>query len=149
MDLSHIDGRGKAQMVDVSAKETLHRRALAKGMVYCAPPTLDKIRENQIKKGDVLSTARIAGILGAKRCSELIPLCHNIFIDQITLEFSLEEEGVAIEATGVCRGRTGIEMEVLTAVTLAALTIYDMCKAVDKGMVIGSISLMKKQKEAL
>lgn len=112
------------------------------------PDTLRLIRENLVQKGDALAVARVAGIAAAKRTAELIPLCHNIRIDQVTMDFSLREDGVEIEASAVCTDSTGIEMEVLTAVSVAALTLYDMCKAADKGMRISDIRLLEKTKAA-
>ncbi|MFW6216169.1 MAG: cyclic pyranopterin monophosphate synthase MoaC [Alkalispirochaetaceae bacterium] len=135
-------------MVDVSPKPPVHRRARAAGFIKLAPPTIALIRENSIKKGDVLTVAKIAGIMGGKRTSELIPLCHQIEIEQITVDLELTPEGVAIDASARCTGKTGIEMEALTAVSVTALTIYDMCKAVDKKMEISGIRLLEKTKEA-
>jgi len=149
MKLSHIDEKGQARMVDVSAKPVIHRTATASGKIYCAPETMTLITENQIKKGDVLTTANIAGVMGAKQTSNLIPLCHNISMDQVTLDLTAEEDGVRITARAVCTDKTGIEMEALTAVSVAALTVYDMCKAVDKKMRIGDIRLLEKTKEEL
>lgn len=145
--LTHVDETGKARMVDVSAKPRVRRRALARGRISLAPATLDLVRENGLAKGDVLAVARIAGIMAAKRTSELIPLCHNVEIEQVDLALAIEEEGIAIEARTVCTDKTGIEMEALTAVSVAALAIWDMCKAVDKTMRIGDIVLVEKTKE--
>jgi cyclic pyranopterin monophosphate synthase len=145
--LSHVDGAGAARMVDVSGKPIVRRTARAEGRVDMAPATVELIRSNAMKKGDVLAVARVAGIMGAKRASELIPLCHNIEIEQVTVELSLDSGGVAIEATAMCTDKTGIEMEALTAVSIAALTIYDMCKAADKGMALSGIRLVEKTKE--
>ncbi|TVR03326.1 MAG: cyclic pyranopterin monophosphate synthase MoaC [Spirochaetaceae bacterium] len=147
--LSHVDDSGKARMVDVSAKPKVRRTARASGRVSLAPATVALIRENSIAKGDVLATARIAGITAAKRTAELIPLCHNISIDAVSVDLELQAEGVAVSATAVCTDKTGIEMEALTAVSVAALTVYDMCKAVDKSMVISDIRLDEKSKESL
>jgi cyclic pyranopterin phosphate synthase len=146
--LSHVDSSGAARMVDVSGKPRVRRTAVAAGRVDMAPATVQLVKLNALKKGDVLATARIAGIMAAKRTSELIPLCHNIEIEQVTVELTVDEGGVAIEATAVCTDKTGIEMEALTAVAVAALTVYDMCKAVDKGMVLREIRLVNKTKEA-
>jgi cyclic pyranopterin monophosphate synthase len=146
--LSHVDESGAARMVDVSRKEAVRRIALARGRIALAPATVELIRANSIAKGDVLAIARIAGIQAAKRASELIPLCHPIFLEQVAVELELEADGVAIEARTVCTEKTGIEMEALTAVSVAALTIWDMCKAVDKGMRIGDIVLVEKTKGA-
>ena len=145
---SHLDDSGKARMVDVSAKPRVRRTARAAGRIFLSPETVRRIRENLIEKGDVLAAARIAGIAGAKRTAELIPLCHNIAIDWVDVQFELEQDSVRITGTAVCTDRTGIEMEAVTAVSVAALTIYDMCKAVDSGMSIGEIRLLEKSKEA-
>ena len=145
---SHVDESGKARMVDVSAKPRVRRTARAAGKIFLSMDTVRRIRENLIEKGDVLATARIAGISAAKRTTELIPLCHNIAVDWIDLEFELQETAIQIRSTAVCTDKTGIEMEALTAVSVAALTIYDMCKAVDSGMSIGEIRLLEKTKEA-
>jgi len=147
MELSHVDETGRARMVDVSAKPVIHRTATAEGMILCGQKTMDLIRDNQIKKGDVLTVAQIAGVMAAKQTSSLIPLCHNIAIDQIILELIPEEKGIRIRSKAVCTDKTGIEMEALTAVSLAALTVYDMCKAVDKSMEITGIRLLEKTKE--
>ena len=149
MELTHIDKKGKARMVDISGKKKVHREAAASGKIFLAPETLQLIRNNRIGKGDVLSTARIAGISGGKMTSSLIPLCHNITINKIDVDLETEEDGVRIRSTAVCDGRTGIEMEALTAVSIAALTIYDMCKAVDKNMVISEIKLEEKRKSEI
>lgn len=149
MKLSHIDDAGQARMVDVSAKPVIHRTATATGKIFCAPQTMALIMDNQIKKGDVLTTANIAGVMGAKHTSDLIPLCHNISMDQVVLDLQPEEDGVRITAKAVCSDKTGIEMEALTAVSVAALTVYDMCKAVDKQMKIADIHLLEKTKEEI
>ncbi|QEN06524.1 cyclic pyranopterin monophosphate synthase MoaC [Oceanispirochaeta crateris] len=146
MKLSHIDDNGQARMVDVSAKPVIHRTATATAKIFCAPETMALIQDNQIQKGDVLTTANIAGVIAAKQTSSLIPLCHNISMDQVVLELQIEEDGVRITAKTVCTDKTGIEMEALTAVSVAALTVYDMCKAVDKKMMIGDIQLLEKTK---
>jgi cyclic pyranopterin monophosphate synthase len=145
-ELSHLDERGNAIMVDVSAKPRVARTARARGTVLMQPKTLALLRENLLKKGDALAVARVAGIAAAKRTAELIPLCHNIRIDQVLVDFALEEDGVQIEARAACTESTGIEMEALTAVSVAALTLYDMCKAVDKGMRITDVYLVEKTK---
>jgi cyclic pyranopterin phosphate synthase len=144
--LTHFDAEGKAVMVDVSAKSETDRTAIARGFVAMQPATLDLIRRGAVSKGDVISVARLAGIMGAKRTPDLIPLCHPVGLTSVTLDFTLstERSGVAIEATCRTHGRTGVEMEALTAVATAALTLYDMCKAVDRGMVIGEIRLVHK-----
>ena len=147
MDFTHIDGEGRAMMVDVSGKPKVLRVARACGKIYVSPETIRKIRDNQVKKGDVISVANVAGIMAAKKTSDLIPLCHNIEIDQITLTFTLLDNAVEIESRAVCTDKTGIEMEALTAVSVAALTIYDMCKAVDRDMRITDIRLIEKTKQ--
>ena len=149
MKLSHVNPAGKARMVDISGKSVVHRVAVATGRIFLQPETLILIRENQMKKGDVLSVARIAGINGAKQTSSLIPLCHNLVINFIDIQFTLGKNQIAITAKAVCDGKTGIEMEALTAVSIAALTIYDMCKAVDKDMKISEIKLKEKTKHEI
>ena len=143
---THFDTEGKAVMVDVSDKPETDRMAVGRGTVTMQPATLALIREGAIEKGDVLSVARLAGIMGAKRTPDLIPLCHPLALSSVRVELSLDEprHAVVIEATCRLKGRTGVEMEALTAVSIAALTIYDMCKAVDRGMVIGEIRLVHK-----
>ncbi len=142
--LTHIDEHGAARMVDVGGKEITRRVARAAGRVRMSAEALELVREGS-KKGDVLQVARIAGIQGAKRTSELIPLCHPLAIDSVTVDLRIEEDGVAIEATVITSGRTGVEMEALSAVSVAALTVYDMVKAVDKAMVIDAVQLLEKQ----
>lgn len=149
MKLTHVNKAGEARMVDVSAKPISRRKARASGTIRLRPETLDLIKSYRVQKGDVLATARTAAIAGAKRTSELIPLCHNIPIDAIDVRFDLRADGIDITAEARCEAKTGIEMEALTAVAVAALTIYDMCKAVDKSMVIGDIKLLEKTKDAL
>jgi cyclic pyranopterin phosphate synthase len=146
MDLSHLDEQGKARMVDVSSKERVRRTARATGMILLQPETLRLVREGLLKKGDAFAVARVAGIAAAKRTSDLIPLCHNIRIDHVSVDLALEETGVRISASAVCTESTGIEMEALTAVSVAALTLYDMCKAVDREMRITDIRLVEKTK---
>jgi cyclic pyranopterin phosphate synthase len=143
---THFDAAGKAVMVDVSGKPETDRVAVARGLVTLQPATLALIRDGGIKKGDVLSVARLAGIMGAKRTPDLIPLCHPLALSSVRVELSLDEalNAVVIESTCRVTGRTGVEMEALTAVAVAALTLYDMCKAVDRGMVIGEIRLVHK-----
>src|SRR5690606_4869637 len=133
-NLTHIDSKGNAKMVDVGEKPISHRIARAKGQVRLLPSTLEMIKNGLMKKGDVLTVAKIAGIQGAKKTSDLIPLCHPLIINQINVDLSLDEElpGVQIEASVITDGKTGVEMEALTAVSVAALTIYDMVKAVEK-----------------
>ncbi len=145
--LSHIDMQGDAQMVDVGNKQKSERVAVAVGEILMKPETLQMIREDKIKKGDVLTVAKIAGISAAKKTSELIPLCHPLALDHISVEFEIDEElpGVRIKATVRTNGKTGVEMEALTAVSISALTIYDMAKAVEKTMQIQKIHLIKKR----
>lgn len=141
--LTHIGKDGSAKMVDVGDKDVTERIAIASGHVVMARETLRLIAEGTVKKGDVLSVARLAGIMAAKKTSDLIPLCHPLALDRVDVELTLNETlpGVEIRATAKVTARTGVEMEALTAASVAALTIYDMCKAVDKGMTIGGISL--------
>lgn len=148
-ELTHVDEEGNARMVDVSSKSRVRRTALACGSIFLAPATIDKINGNEIAKGNVLATARIAGIMAAKHCSDLIPLCHNIEIEHVEVNFSVGKDAIGISAKAVCTDKTGIEMEALTAVSVAALTIYDMCKALDKAMHIEGIHLVEKKKEEL
>ena len=145
-DLTHVDAHGRARMVDVSTKRPVRRTARARGKIYLAAGTVERIRDNQIEKGDVLTVARIAGITGAKQTPGLIPLCHSLALDHADVQLTLQDDGVAIEGTATCTGPTGVEMEALTAVSIAALTVYDMCKAVDKNMRIGDIELVEKTK---
>jgi cyclic pyranopterin monophosphate synthase len=147
--LSHVDGEGKAKMVDVGAKPPVQRSARAAGRILLAPETVERIRENSIKKGDVLTVAQIAGIQAAKQTHHLIPLCHPIALSSVDVECRILEVGVEVEARARCIGPTGVEMEALTAVSVALLTIYDMCKAVDKKMVMESVRLLEKKKEPL
>jgi cyclic pyranopterin phosphate synthase len=144
-ELTHVDAEGAARMVDVSRKAVTVREAEAKGTVWMRADTIRLLRDGA-KKGDVLGVARIAGILGAKRTSELIPLCHHIPLSSVTVDFTVEEEGSALQITARTKSEstTGVEMEALTAVSVAALTVYDMCKAVDRGMRIGNIRLTRK-----
>ena len=146
--LTHFDEKGEAVMVDVSGKAVTSRTAIAKGRVIMSAETLALIREGGHKKGDVLGVARIAGVMGAKRCSDLIPLCHPLPLSKVTIAFETAdapEPSVEIEATVKVTGQTGVEMEALTAVSVAALTIYDMCKAVDKAMRIEAVQLAFKE----
>jgi cyclic pyranopterin phosphate synthase len=145
-DFSHLDDEGNARMVDVGAKPLQQRRAVAEGWLRCAPETIEKLRARALPKGDVLAVARIAGIQAAKRTADLIPLCHPLALDVVEVTFTLEPDRIGIRAAAAITARTGIEMEVLTAVSVAALTLYDMCKAVDKAMVIEGIRLVEKTK---
>lgn len=144
--LTHVNEQGKANMVEVGQKPMQHRMAIAEGHISLLPETLSMIRENQMKKGDVLTIAEIAGIQAAKRTSELIPLCHPIMLTSVTVRCSLDETGVMVHSEARCMGQTGVEMEALTAINVALLTIYDMCKAVDKSMQMNSIHLLEKSK---
>ena len=144
--LSHVDKRGRARMVDVSAKPVQLREAVARGSISLRRQTLALIAKNQITKGDVLNTARIAGVQAAKRTAELIPLCHPLNLTHVDVDLRARPGRIEIVATAKIAAPTGVEMEALTAVTVAALTIYDMCKAVDKQMVIGEITLVSKTK---
>jgi len=149
MKLTHIDLQGNARMVDVSGKERVRRTAIATGTIRMRPATLRLLRKGALKKGDALACARIAGIMAAKKTPELIPLCHGLSLDQVTVDFIVKKDRINIRAVAICVERTGVEMEALTAVSIAALTLYDMCKAVDKNMCIGEIRLKEKRKERL
>jgi cyclic pyranopterin phosphate synthase len=144
--LTHIDAAGNAVMVDVSGKEVTERTATAEGLVLVEPATLDLIAARGLKKGDVLGIAQLAGIMGAKRTSDLIPLCHPLPLASVKVELEPDRERSAVVVRATCRvtGRTGVEMEALTAVSVAALTVYDMCKAVDRGMRIADVRLVHK-----
>lgn len=144
--LSHTDKKGKASMVDVASKPDQVRIAKASGFIILQKETLQLIKDNLIKKGDVLTIAEIAGIQAAKETHRLIPLCHNLMITKVEVNSSLEEKGIRIDSMVKCIGKTGVEMEALTAVNVALLTIYDMCKAVDKEMVMNNIHLVSKEK---
>lgn len=148
-EFSHFDAQGKARMVDVSHKPNQKRTARALGKVRLSSDTLQKMRDRLLPKGDPLEVVRIAGIQGAKRASELIPLCHPLALTRVDVDLSITDEGAEIQSEVVCVGPTGAEMEALTAVSVAALTLYDMCKAVDRHIVIGPIWLMEKKKEDL
>ncbi|NLD69037.1 MAG: cyclic pyranopterin monophosphate synthase MoaC [Limnobacter sp.] len=144
--LTHFDSAGRAQMVDIADKAITHRIAIARGTIRMKPETLALVREGTAKKGDVIGIARIAAIQGAKRTADLIPLCHPIALTRIGVDFELDEAGTAVHCTATveCEGRTGVEMEALTAVQVGLLTVYDMCKAVDRGMTIGDVRLVQK-----
>lgn len=144
MEFTHFNEYGKAKMVDVSEKNETKRVAIAKGSIKMNPKTIEMIKNNQMKKGDVLSVAQIGGITGAKKTWDIIPMCHNIFLTGSDIKFNILEDEIEVEATISTVGKTGVEMEALTAASVAMLTIYDMCKAVDKEMVIGNIRVMKK-----
>ncbi len=147
MKLTHVDSRGKARMVDVSAKPVQLREAVARGSIRLRPATLRLIKSNRIAKGDVLNTARLAGIQAAKRTGELIPLCHPLNLSHVDVELKFKRDCIEITGTAKIAAQTGVEMEALTAVAITALTIYDMSKAVDKSMVIGEIRLISKTKK--
>ena len=144
MELTHINEQGRARMVDVTQKEITFRQAEAEGRVRMNPETVELIRTGGAPKGDVLAVAQVAGILAAKRTHELIPMCHPLRLTAVDLRFTLEEGAVRIRAEVKCRGETGVEMEALTAVSAAALTVYDMCKAVQKDMEITDVRLCRK-----
>ncbi len=144
-ELSHVNARGEATMVDVGAKPDTMREATASGGVRMKPETLDKIKEQQVKKGDVLTVSKVAGIMAAKKTPELIPLCHTLLLNQVTVDFeTIGEDYIKVLATVRCTGKTGVEMEALTAVAASCLTIYDMCKAIDRAMTIENIRLERK-----
>ena len=145
--LTHTDAKGKLNMVDVGEKPDQERTATAQGWIKLQAETVKLIRENALQKGDVLTVAEIAGIQGGKRTSELIPLCHPLAITKLNVKAELEDEGVKVTSFAKCIGKTGIEMEALTAVNIALLTVYDMCKAVDKNMVIEQVVLLEKNKK--
>lgn len=142
--LTHLDDHGHARMVDVGGKPATARRAVASGRIRMTPAALAAIREGNAPKGDVLAAARIAGIMAAKRTSELIPLCHPLALDAVTVEFAFENDAIRATSTASLSGKTGVEMEAMTATSIALLTIYDMAKALDKGMVIEDLRLLAK-----
>lgn len=144
--LTHTDDQGKARMVDVSPKPSVERIAVAEGFIHLAPQTISLIRQNQMKKGEVLTVAEIAGTQAAKLTWQLIPLCHPLLLTHIAVRTELTDEGVKVTAETRCHGQTGVEMEALTAVNVALLTVYDMCKAVDKNMKMSNIRLIQKSK---
>lgn len=142
--LTHLGKDGAARMVDIGGKSATERRAVASGRIAMSAEALAAIRDGNAPKGDVLAAARIAGIMAAKRTGELIPLCHPLALEAVTVDFALEENAIRATATALLTGKTGVEMEAMTAVSVALLTIYDMAKAVDKGMVIGEVRLIEK-----
>jgi cyclic pyranopterin phosphate synthase len=142
-----LDHEGAARMVDVAEKEVIRRTAVAAGSIRMSPETVELLREKALPKGDALNTARIAGMMAAKRTPGLIPLCHGLNLTSVDVEFEVGKEEIGIVATARASDRTGVEMEALTAVSVAALTIYDMCKAVGRGMIIGDVRLLEKTKE--
>ena len=144
--LTHLDDHGRAKMVDVGHKPVTAREAVAEGFITLQPGTLDAIARGNVPKGDVFAAARIAGIMAAKKCGELIPLCHPLGIESVEVTFEVQADRVRIEATTRITGKTGVEMEALTAVSVAALTVYDMCKAIDKQMTIDGVRLVSKKK---
>ena len=143
--LTHLDEAGNAAMVDVSGKAMTVREAVAEGRITMSAAALAAIREGAVKKGDVLATARIAGIMAAKKTSELIPLCHPLMLSKVAVDFAFETDGIRVTAMARLTAQTGVEMEALTAASMALLTIYDMAKALDKGMVIGGLRLLEKR----
>ena len=143
--LTHLDALGNARMVDVGGKAETQRIAVASGRITMSDEALAAIRAGDAPKGDVIAAARIAGIMAAKKTAELIPLCHPLALDSVTVEFAFEADGIRVTATVSLTGKTGVEMEALTAVSVALLTIYDMAKALDKGMVIGGVRLIEKR----
>lgn len=145
-NLTHLDEKGAARMVDVAGKPIQRRRAVASGRLVCAPETLALLRDGRVPKGDAFAAARIAGILAAKRTDELIPLCHSLPVNSASVDFTYASDGVVVRAEVTTDAKTGIEMEALTAVSVAALTLYDMLKAVDKGMRITDVVLELKEK---
>lgn len=144
-ELTHMNENGRARMVDVSDKQTTFRLAVATGEIRIKPETVQRIKKGDMKKGDVLAVAQVAGIAAAKKTWDLIPMCHPIFITGCDMDFEVQEDRIRIKATCKTQSQTGIEMEALTAVSVAALTIYDMCKAIDKTMTIGEIKLIHKE----
>jgi len=142
--LSHLDDKGQARMVDVGAKPDTERRAVARGKLTLSAATVALVRDGRAPKGDVLAAARIAGIMGAKKTSEIIPLAHPLPLSHVAVELVVEEDGIAIEATAATTGKTGVEMEALTAVTVAGLTLYDMLKAVERGARLTDVRLVEK-----
>lgn len=142
--LTHFNESGRSRMVDVSEKIDTERVAVAKGSILMKPETIELIKEGKLKKGDVLAVAQVGGIMGAKKTSDIIPMCHNILLTGCDIDFEFKENEIIIEATSKTYGKTGVEMEALSAVSICALTIYDMCKAVDKEMKITNIRLVKK-----
>jgi cyclic pyranopterin monophosphate synthase len=146
-ELTHLNEHGEARMVDVGAKAETEREAVATGRVRMKPETLRLLREGNLPKGDVLGTARVAGIMAAKRTSELIPMCHPLLLTKVAVDFAFDDAASTVEITAAvrCKGQTGVEMEALTAVSVAALTIYDMAKAVERGMIVDGVRLLEKR----
>lgn len=144
-EFTHFNAQGESHMVDVSAKDVTHRQAVARGQIFMEVETLEKIYDSQIAKGNVLEVARLAGIMAAKQTQHLIPLCHPLLISSVGINFIRAEQSIVVEAVVRVSGQTGVEMEAMTAVSIAALTVYDMCKAIDRSMVISGICLIKKE----
>jgi cyclic pyranopterin monophosphate synthase len=144
-ELTHLDEQGKARMVDIGSKAATQRVAIASGYIRMSAAALAAIRDGDVPKGDVLAAARIAGIMAAKKTAELIPLCHPLMLDAVTLDFAFEDTALRATATASLTGKTGVEMEAMTACSIALLTIYDMAKAIDKGMVIDQVRLIEKR----
>jgi cyclic pyranopterin monophosphate synthase len=142
--LTHLDENGNAQMVDISAKHITLREATAQGRIAMSTDALQAIKDGTVKKGDVLAVARVAGIMAAKKTSDLIPLCHPLALSKVTIDFAFEEDAITVSAMARLNGQTGVEMEAMTAASVALLTIYDMAKAIDKAMVISDLKLLKK-----
>jgi len=149
VELTHVNSAGNAFMVDVSSKEVVRRTASAYGKILLQKETIDLVRANLMKKGDVLAVAKIAGIMAAKKTEELIPLCHCLNLEHVDINFNVADDGIEIISQVITSGKTGVEMEALTAVSVSALTIYDMCKAVDKKMNIENVYLVEKKKETI
>lgn len=145
MELTHFNEDGRAKMVDVSDKEVTCREAIAEGIVYMKEQTVQAIVDGNIKKGDVLAVAQVAGIMAAKKTSDIIPMCHPLMLTSVDIYYDIRQTEIVIKAIVKCKGETGVEMEALTAVSTAALTIYDMCKAIQKDIVIGDIKLLEKK----
>ena len=142
---THLDNHGNASMVDVSQKAVTHREAIAQGKILMHAETITAVKNQSLKKGDVLAVARIAGIQAAKRCADLIPLCHPLALSKIDIQFSIEDDGIQVECLCKLSGQTGVEMEALCGVNIALLTLYDMCKAIDKDMTLTNVNLVKKR----
>lgn len=149
MELTHVNSAGNAFMVDVSSKKIVRRTASAYGKIILQKATLDLVKSNLLKKGDVLAVAKIAGIMAAKKTEELIPLCHCLNLEHVDINFNMVDDGIEIISQVITSGKTGVEMEALTAVSVSALTVYDMCKAVDKKMTIENVYLVEKKKEEI
>src|SRR5512133_624958 len=148
-DFSHIDEQGSMTMVDVSAKGKSLRTAIAKGEIIMQEETICQLQGMLLKKGDALACARVAGIMAAKKTADLIPLCHPLLLNNVSVDFAIHSDRIEITSTVICVGSTGVEMEALTAVSVAALTLYDMCKAIDKKMTVSNVYLVSKKKEVI